>query len=544
MIEFQQVTFSYPDQKEAALADVNLSIQRGQTVLVCGESGSGKSTFLRLINGLVPHFSGGNVHGRILVNGIAPIAAGPAVMSRQVGFVFQDPETQFVMDHVEDELAFGLENAGIPTAEMDKRIVEILVTLEIAHLRKRRLETLSGGEKQKVAIASALILRPSILVLDEPTSQLDAQSAEEIFEILARLKREFGLTILLAEHRLERVLTFCDRMFVLWQDPRRWFYGDPQQALHQTLLAPPMVELAKRLSHEPIPLTDAENQATAQQILKTHPKIKLRKSKDCHHRGDSAYLQIDHLSVHYGNQLILHDLCLRLHQKESLAVIGRNGAGKSTLLRAIMGLVTPSQGQIFIGGKDFNGLPVWQRSQSVAYLPQDPNALLFADTVLEELQVTLHNFQFNMPVADQMRLLEKLGISHHAHDYPRDLSVGERQRVALAAILVTKPKLLMLDEPTRGLDYLAKKKLSDLLSRLKEEGLSLILVTHDVEFLAHIAEWVVWLEEGRIIAEGSPQAVLFNAGVYTPQMLQYFPEQRFLCVEEIMECVGDSTAKN
>lgn len=536
MIEFQQVSFIYPQKSEAVFRDLNLHFHQGETVLVSGVSGSGKSTLLRLINGLVPHFSGGKLRGKVTVNGLNPVEVGPAVMSHQVGFVFQDPESAFVMDNVEDELAFGLENAAIPLSQMKERIEDTLAALEIEHLRHRRVESLSGGEKQKVAIAAALVLRPPILVLDEPTSQLDVQSAEDVFLILQQLKRAFKLTIIMAEHRFERVLAFCDQMVILGGEKNDCVSGKPQAVLAQTNLAPPMLQLAKQIGYQPLPTKENENRALAEYLLAHYPKLRNHFSTlpPLANETKVPHLQIEGLSVRYGDHSALDGLDLTIYRGECLALIGRNGAGKTTLLRAIMGLVSPSQGSIHLNGKDILRTTVWQRSLSMAYLPQDPNALLFADTVLDELRTTLKNFQLQLSLEDQFNLLEKLGIAYYAQEYPRDLSVGERQRVALAAILVVKPSMLLLDEPTRGLDYQAKQNLIHLLQEMRQAGMTIFVVTHDVEFLVQFAERVVWLENGKVIADGAPATVLKSAGIYTPQLLHYFPQQGFVNINEVL----------
>jgi energy-coupling factor transporter ATP-binding protein EcfA2 len=255
MIHFERVTYTYPDRTDPALRDVTLDLPEGLFTLVIGPSGVGKSTLLRCINGLVPHFSGGRLQGRIGVNGLDPVQASPQVMSRHVGFVFQDPEAQFVVDRVEDEIAFALENAALPPQEMRVRVEEALDLLDLAPLRDRDLETLSGGERQRVAIAAALALHPRILVLDEPTSQLDPKSAEDVLHSLVRLNSDLGLTVVLAEHRLERVLPFVDHLVVLAESGSVAASGPPREVLHEIELTPPLVTLGKALDWEPLPLT-------------------------------------------------------------------------------------------------------------------------------------------------------------------------------------------------------------------------------------------------------------------------------------------------
>lgn len=542
MIEIVDLTFRYPGKEEPVFAGLQFHLQRGETLLVSGSSGCGKSTFLRTLNGLVPHFSGGRLSGRVTVNGLDAISSGPAVMSQQVGFVFQDPESQFVMDVVEDELAFGMENAAIPTKMMSRRIGEVLEMLGIQHLKSRRLESLSGGEKQKVAIAAALVLQPPVLVLDEPTSQLDAQSAEELLQAFVTLKEALGLTMVIAEHRLERLLSVCDRMLVLNGDPHGWISGEPRTVLMKTPLLPPMVELARRIGYQPLPITLEEGMRMADSI-KLQPwggkSAKQEAVTDRHVDSPSAipFLELRSLSVNYGNTRALKEINLTVREGEMAAVIGRNGAGKTSLLRAIMGLVQPARGEVFLCGEEISAKAVWERSRQIGYLPQDPNALLFADRVFDELEITLRNYGLSKPRAELMGLLEQLGIARYAEEYPRDLSVGERQRVALAAILVMQPRLLLLDEPTRGLDYFSKKQLVEMLSDLNHRGLTLMVVTHDVEFMAQFAQRVIWLEDGEVIADGDPREILLRNSSFQPQMLQLFGEKRCLTVGDVVDAL-------
>ena len=257
MIDIEQLTYTYPNSDRPALRDVSWQVAAGDFVLVTGASGSGKSTLLRCLNGLVPHFSGGVIRGRVTVNGRDVPALGPHTLSRQVGFVSQNPEAQAVLDRVEAEIAFGLENAAVLPAEMRLRVEEVLDLLSLSSLRDRPLATLSGGERQRVAIAAVLALRPQILALDEPTSQLDPQSAEEVLQALVRLNKDLGLTIILAEHRLERILPYADRLAYL-EDGRLLADGPAGEAIHQTPLAPPLVQLARQLAWEPLPLTVKE----------------------------------------------------------------------------------------------------------------------------------------------------------------------------------------------------------------------------------------------------------------------------------------------
>ncbi len=539
MIRFEAVSYTYPEAEWPALANIDLELPEGEFALVVGQSGSGKSTLLRCLNGLVPHFSGGRLSGRIRVNGLDPVAASPRVMSRHVGFVFQNPEAQFVMDRVEDELAFALENGAMPPQEMRIRVEEVLDLLDLAPLRNRLLETLSGGERQRVAIAAALAFRPQILALDEPTSQLDPQSAEDVLQALVRLNADLGLTILLAEHRLERVLPFVDHLIYLPTSGSGVVQGDPAEVLAPIELAPPLVQLAQKLGWEPLPLTIKAGRRHSQRWLKERRPSPQKANPEPVATG-RPYLHAERLEVAYDGRTVLRNVELQLWPGEIVALLGRNGAGKTTLLKALVGLARPRRGQIWLKGQNVTGRPVAEICQQVGYLPQNPAALLFADTVRAELEVTLRNHGLSpdqAPIAPKA-LLETLGLADKADAYPRDLSVGEQQRVALAAVTVTRPGALLLDEPTRGLDYRAKQRLVELLRRWRDEGMAILLVTHDVELAALAANRVALLSQGEMIANGPPAEVLGGSPLFAPQVARLFPETGWLTVEEVLNGAG------
>jgi energy-coupling factor transport system ATP-binding protein len=451
-------------------------------------------------------------------------------MSQHVGFVFQDPEAQFVLERVEDEIAFALENAAMPRSEMRIRVEEVLDLLDLAALRERRLETLSGGERQRAAIASALALRPRLLVLDEPTSQLDPQSAEDILNALVRLNQDLGLTILLSEHRLERVLPFVDQFIYLKRDVPGALSGSPQAVLEKSDLAPPVVHLAKRMGWQPLPLTVKEARQHAARLANLAPFAPARRET----AGREALIHIKNLSVQYNGRPALNGVGLAINPGEVLALMGRNGAGKTTLLRSIVGLVKPRQGEIWIAGKDVSAQEAVERCQQVAYLPQDPNALLFAESVTQELTQTLKNHASPIDPAAIEALLAQLGLREKAGAYPRDLSTGERQRVALGSLAVIRPRAFLLDEPTRGLDYQGKAALAQLLSAWRAAGMAIVIVTHDVEFVAGLADRVVILSRGEVIASGQAAEVLNASPLFAPQMARLFPGRAWLTVDDVV----------
>ncbi|HSB66860.1 MAG TPA: ATP-binding cassette domain-containing protein [Anaerolineales bacterium] len=543
MISITDLTFTYPGANRPAIQGINLHIPDKELCLVMGPSGSGKSTLLRCLNGLVPHFSGGNIAGTIRVNGLDPVRLTPREMSQTVGFVFQDPEAQFVVDRVEDEIAFSLENAALPKEEMETRVDQALGLLELTHLRSRRLETLSGGEIQRVAIAAALALQPGILVLDEPTSQLDPHGAEEVLEALVQLNKQLSLTIILAEHRLERVLPYANRIIYLSPNTPGCITGTPHQVLSLVELNPPMVALGKRLGWQPLPLTVEE----ARQYTQSHPfalPVGHGNTNPRRLQGDEterpAFIQATGVEVSFGSIQALRSVDLRLYPGEITVLMGPNGAGKSTLLRTLIGLTPVQKGIIQVAGKDITGRAVAEICQNVGYLPQDPNALLFADTVMDELLITLRNHQMAVGGSGvpPIHLLDQLGLSDKVDSYPRDLSTGERQRIALGAILVTHPGALLLDEPTRGLDYRSKQTLLELLRGWRDEGMTILLVTHDVELAAQAADRAILMEKGQISADGEPKDVLANSSTFAPQVSRVFPGRGWLTIEDVAGAVS------
>jgi len=387
-----------------------------------------------------------------------------------------------------------------------------------------------------------LALRPRILALDEPTSQLDPQSAAELLDALVRLNETLGLTVVLAEHRLERILPFVDQVIYLPDDNAPAIAGPPRDVLPHIPLLPPLQALAQALDWSPLPLTLEEGRRFAAHCLDDMSTDStgfngLRKKKSVQSVDkNTPVLTVRDLEAAYGSTTALRGVDVALHPGEIVALLGRNGAGKTTLLKCLVGLLRPRRGDVLVEGRSIAKMDVADVCQRVGYLPQDPNALLFADTVLDELHITLRNH--NIPIADAPiapeALLARLGLADKAQQYPRDLSVGERQRVALGAIMVTQPGALLLDEPTRGLDYRAKAQLLDLLRAWRAEGLAILLVTHDVELVAEAADRVIVMDQGAIVAQGDPAEVLRASPTFTPQIAHLFPESDWLTVGEAL----------
>ncbi len=535
MIAFEHLTYRYPDAAGPVLHDLSFRIEEGEFVLVVGPSGAGKSTLLRCLNGLVPHFYGGAIAGRIRVAGRDPVALGPAGMSDTVGFVFQDPEAQFVIDQVEDELAFALENAGLDPATMRKRVEEVLDQLALAPLRRRSIHTLSGGERQRVAIGAVLTLQPRVLVLDEPTSQLDPQAAEDVLDVLIRLNHDLGLTIVLAEHRLERVVQYVDRVLYMPAPGQPILLDTPATVLNQMDLTPPVVTLGKALGWWPLPLSIKEGRAFARRLKLSPPP-----GSPPPVTAPDPIIAVRHLDYAYDGSPALADVSLSVRRGEFVALMGRNGAGKTTLLKHLVGLLRPTRGQVTVAGLDTRTAGVEGLIRHVGYVPQDPGALLFAETVQEELDLTLRNH--GRPPGDYTTLLTALGLAGLEGRYPRDLSAGERQRVALAAILVAGPDVLLLDEPTRGLDYAQKEALTAFLQAERGRGRTVVMATHDVELVARCADRVVLLGDGQVVVDGPARQVMSESLVFASQVNKLFRDPAFLTVDDVLRAVEASSS--
>jgi len=530
---FEGVSYRYPEQAAPALRDVEWRVPEGAFVVLAGPSGSGKSTLLRCLNGLVPHFSGGRFGGRVTVGGHDTRQHGPRVLSRAVGFVFQDPEAQMVTNRVEDDIAFGMEQLGVPPPTMRLRVEEVLDLLGIAALRGRDPATLSGGERQRVAVAAALALRPALLALDEPTSQLDPWGAEDVLGALTRLNEDLGLTVVLAEHRLERVLGHADRLRFLPGPAAPPLDGPPRDVLAamDPAFAPPLVTLGRRLGWDPLPLTIKEGRARVR-IDDWRPASP---PPDPAPPSGPAAVALRRVALGYGRTPVLRGLDLEVRPGEVLALMGRNGAGKTTLLRSLIGLHRPSAGSVAVLGRDAGCLHPAELARDIGYVPQHPGALLFADTLRAELAFTLkHRGGRGL---DPDAVLASWGLTHAAERNPRDLSGGERERAALAAVLVGAPRVLLLDEPTRGLDYARKRALGALLRRLAGEGVAVLLATHDVELVAAVATRVVLLGDGGIIADGGPRAVLAGSLTFAPQINKLYGDG-FLTPDDVLAGIG------
>ena len=540
MISFEHVSITYPGAAAPVLDDVNLYIPEGELVLVVGRTGSGKSTLLRAINGLVPHFTGGTLAGRILVDGRDTAVNPPRELADLVGVVPQDPMSGFVADIVEEELAYGMECLGLAPDVMRRRVEETLDLLGLVELRNRPLLSLSAGQRQRVAIGAVLTSHPKILVLDEPTSALDPGAAEDVLAALQRLVHDLNVTVVMAEHRLERVVQYADRVVVVPGDGEPVISGTPSEMMGDAPIAPPVVELGRLAGWDPLPLTirDARRAAGPLRELLTGRPAPLRVING--ERDSAPLTSADHLTVRYGDVSALRNVSTTISRGEIVALMGRNGAGKSTLLNTMVGLRATSAGIVRTNGKDPREIKGSELVHCVGLVPQDPGDLLEASTVAGECRSSDHDASVDPGTTRALLALLAPEVLDGTH--PRDLSEGQRLLLALAIVLAARPPLLLLDEPTRGLDYPTKARLAKILRELAAGGHGIVLATHDVELAAEVATRVVVLAEGEIVADGPTAEVVLASPMFAPQVAKILAPENWLTVAEVRAAItGEAT---
>ncbi|MFI1285233.1 ATP-binding cassette domain-containing protein [Streptomyces sp. NPDC020858] len=697
MIRFEQVSVTYDGAAGPSLQGVDLVIPEGELTLLVGPSGVGKSTLLGTVSGLVPHFTGGTLRGRVTVAGRDTRTHKPRELADVVGTVGQDPLAHFVTDTVEDELAYGMESLGLSPAVMRRRVEETLDLLGLNELRDRPLATLSGGQQQRVAIGSVLTPHPKVLVLDEPTSALDPAAAEEVLAVLQRLVHDLGTTVLMAEHRLERVVQYADQVLLLPSPGAAPVLGTPSEIMAVSPVHPPVVALGRLAGWSPLPLSvrDARRRAaplrsrlgelpgtalspgstpehpalqpsqptrpsTSRALpgpapqtpagldvsaspsieapgtvrpsaspgqfpappgqfpaspaleargtgrspgLSASPAIEasgtvrpsaspqqfpaspaleargtgrspglsaspafearglggcapssgarpglfsrlLRRSKPSPAptpAGVPVPATARNLTVRRGRTEALRDVTLTVTPGETIALMGRNGAGKSTLLSALVGTLAPTTGEVTVGGRTPHRTPPPEMVRRVGLVPQEPRDLLYADTVAAECAAADSDAAAAPGTCRDLVSALLPGVSDDIH--PRDLSEGQRLALALALVLTGRPALLLLDEPTRGLDYAAKVRLIEILRGLAAEGHAIVLATHDVELAAELAHRVVILAGGEVVADGPTAEVVVSSPAFAPQVAKILAPGHWLTVSQVAAALEAAEAR-
>ena len=571
-IVFDRVTITYPDAQYPALTSVDLVVAEGELCLVIGPTGSGKSTLLGAVNGLVPHFTGGTLQGSVRLLGRDTRENRPRDLADLVGVVGQNPLAGFVTDTVEEELAYGMEQLALAPGVMRKRVEETLDLLGLADLRHRPLHDLSGGEQQRVAIGSVLTTHPRVLVLDEPTSALDPTAAEEVLAAITRLVHDLGVTVLLAEHRIERVLQYADHL-VHVNSGGRVESGLPAELMATSSVAPPVVELGRLAGWTPLPLSvrDARRRAAPLRERLVSSTQSARGGRPI--KAAVPALRATGIVVRYGDVVAVADVDLTLKAGEVTALMGRNGSGKSSLLWALQGSGPRDRGRVAVAERGDGGsglahlggvdpatlgsatldpatldpatldpatLDAARGRRLVGLVPQEPGDLLYLDTVAGECERADRESSASTGTCAQ--LLERIapGIAIHLH--PRDLSEGQRLALVLAVQLSADPTVLLLDEPTRGLDYGAKRRLRDVVHELANRGRAVLLSTHDVEFVADTADRVVVMADGELVADGPTVDVIVSSPAFAPQVAKILSPQAWLTVRDVRAALAPAAA--
>lgn len=526
ILTVKDLTFTYPNKTEKALDGINFEIERGEFVVLCGESGCGKSTLLRLVKKqLQPK---GEKSGEILYNGTEINALDERISVTDIGFVMQNPDNQIVTDKVWHELAFGLESLGEETDEIRRRVAEISGFFGIGEWYRRRTSTLSGGQKQLLNLASIMVMQPKILVLDEPTSQLDPIAATDFIATLRKINEELGVTILLVEHRLEEVfpiahkIVLMNRAKVLMVDTpknigKNLKIADPE---HKMLLGLPSgVRIFNRLNvADECPLTVRESKDFLEKhFMNRYPGYDVKR-EDLSGREIAIEITEGYFRYEKESPDILNGLNLTVYKNEIFCILGGNGAGKTTTLKIMNGLKRLYRGKLRIWGKklkEYNGNTLYRHNLSS--LPQNPQTLFVKNKLRDDLFEVTKIMEYGKEKSEEKvkAIVEGLGIEHLLDSHPFDLSGGEQQKAAFAKILLMEPKIILLDEPTKGIDAYSKKILADILYRLKAQGITIVLVTHDVEFAAEHADRCAMFFDGQIVSIANPVDFFSTNSYYT-----------------------------
>lgn len=549
VLEVSDLTFSYPDFGKVALANICLSVKAGEFVVLCGPSGCGKTTLLR-------HFKKelepiGHRSGLVLYNGLGLSEHLPLFLAGEIGMVMQDPENQIVMEQVQQELVFAMENLLYSTEVMRRRVAEMCHFFGMATWLEKKTAELSGGQKQLLNLASVLLLQPSLLLLDEPTAQMDPIAAREFIQMVYRMNQEFGTTIVMTEHRLEDIFPLADQVIMMHAGSVK-YKGSPRGVINQVWSAqdehflgylPSISQLYLNRQQHPIidevPLTVKEGRRWLQtnhiELLKKNrvQPIKQAPENTVPIKGNHEMLlqcKNVYFQYHRDESIVIKNASLKVYAEDFLAILGGNGTGKSTLLQVMAGLLAPQRGSVLYQGKNLRKIKDVDKYRNIGFLAQNP-MLYFAHNTVDEELINAAGVEEE---AQQMAALFELESLLHKHPY--DCSGGERQKVALACVLLRKPQLLLMDEPTKGLDPISKQKLAELLKTLNKSGLTIVMVTHDVEFAAKYAVRCAMLFDGGVSSTSSPECFFSDNYFYTTAINRFIRERmpRALTYEDVL----------
>ncbi|MEX2162164.1 MAG: energy-coupling factor transporter ATPase [Anaerolineales bacterium] len=544
MIEIKALTVKYTGRKRPVLRDLSLEVRKGETLLILGPSGSGKSSLALTLNGLIPHSIGEVLAGSVRVAGLDTQQHPVAELAQKAGILFQDPDAQFATLKVEDEVAFGLENLGVDPAVMDARIEQALAQVGMPAARRRAVAELSGGEKQRVALAALLAMQPELLVFDEPTANLDSMGTQQVFALLAQFKARGQHTLVLIEHKLDELMHLVDRVVVLDDEGRIFADGGPRELFDEHgeklqrlgVWMPQVCVLAHALRARgvhmrPFPITLGET------VKALEPALTGASSRNGQHPNRSGpaergleppVFEVRDLSFNYGSLPALHGAALRVEAGDFLAIVGPNGAGKSTLAKHLIGLIKPPAGTVFFEGRDLNQIPPKLLASRAAYVFQNPEHQFVTEKVADEvaygLRVTgMAEEEASSRSAD---LLEMFGLARYAKANPFTLSHGEKRRLSVAAMLAMDQGVLILDEPTFGQDERNAATLMSLLQALRAKGKTIVMITHDMRLVAEYATRVAVMLNGRVVFHGEPATMFAQTELMASARLNLPPLAR------------------
>lgn len=524
ILQISDLSFQYPDMEEKVLNLVSLSVLEGEFVVLCGPSGCGKTTLLRLLKKeLAPV---GTVTGDILYTGKHLNEWNERTLIEEIGYVFQDPENQIVMDEVMQEIVFGLENLGYSDFEMRRRVAEMVHALGLDYLLKFKSTELSGGQKQMINLLSVLLLKPKVLLLDEPTAQLDPIAAKDLIVMLDRLNKEMGITIILVEHRLEELFAVADRVFFM-DNGEIVYAGSCREVIFDvfkkndmqfTPYIPAISSIYMKKEEFPkaekIPLTVKDSKAW----ISTKPTYKAnRKEPHTEYEKRNAIVEIKNIYFRYSkdSEMVLKNLSLQIKKGDYYAIIGGNGSGKTTLLKACLGLIKAQRGSVRFLGKEITKIKGKDIYKKIAYLPQNPRTYFTVDTIEKEMQEVVRRHQIENGEQKITEMLQMFGIEHLRSRHPYDCSGGEMQKAALSCMLLGKPEILFIDEPTKGLDPISKQQFAQMINQLNQNGLTIVMVTHDIEFAAKNALSCAMMFDGSITVNAPPKELFKGNYFYT-----------------------------
>ena len=561
IIKTENLTYTYPIGEKPAFSNVSITINKGEFVLLTGPSGCGKTTLCRCFNGLIPHFYNGTLEGKITVAGMDVTEHPIHEFAQHVGLVFQNPENQLFALSVEKDVAFALENLGLPREEIRRRVDWALEVTGITDLKDRAPYELSGGQQQRVAIASVLAMKPDVIVLDEPTSFLDPLSAKKIFDVIGGLNRGLGITIILVEHRLDLAARYADRIIVMDEGkiildgkPREVFSSEEARLVgvgipRATRLYQVLKGMGLDLGGVPITSEEASKMVREALTRRAPSKNPLGRREagtqvlPAGKAGSKNVIEVEDVYYTYPNGVeALRGVSLRVREGEFVAIMGQNGAGKTTLVKHFNGLLKPTRGRVLIDGVETRGVSVARLARKVGFVFQNPDHQLFCETVEKEVAFALKNFGFDEETTRKRVdwALNILDLTEYRDVSPFMLSGGERKRVALASVLAWDPEVLILDEPTIGQDYRQKERLMNFIMQLNAQGKTVIIVTHDVEFVAECKPRVILMAEGRILADGDPHKVLTDLNLLERASLT--PPEASQILEELKDVGVDGEA--